>query len=317
MFAASKRETKRLWWVPGLRRSRLRVERSTQPISLLHRRRLNPLVTGLLAVLAASVLPDAAMAGPITPDSGGSPNAEDIDTLYRLALYIGIVVFAIVEGTLIWSLWRYRRRRGGTPAAQIRGNTPLEIGWTVAAVLILVLLTAVTFAYLDDIKDPPGARGGTLTGGAQFAAIDQDPPPPGARSLTIDVSGQQYIWRFAYPGGEPLYSFYTMVVPTDTTIVLRITSSDVVHSWWIPQLGGKADAVPGHVNRTWFRVAKTGTFRGPCAELCGYNHADMRAEVRAVSPAEFRRWAQAKRAQISEAGRAVARERRAREDGSR
>jgi cytochrome c oxidase subunit 2 len=317
MFAASKRETEAPWWLPGLRPFHFRVERPTQPISLLYRRRLGPLVTGLLAVLAASVLPDAAMAGPITPDSGRSPNAEDIDTLYRLALYIGIVVFAIVEGTLIWSLWRYRRRRGGAPAAQIRGNTPLEIGWTVAAVLILVLLTVVTFAYLDDIKDPPGARGGTLTGGAQFAAIDQDPPPPGARSLTIDVSGQQYIWRFAYPGGQPLHSFYTLVVPTDTTIVLRITSSDVIHSWWIPQLGGKADAVPGHVNRTWFRVAETGTFRGPCAELCGYNHADMRAEVRAVSPAEFRRWAEAKRAQIREAGRAVARQRPAREDGLR
>jgi cytochrome c oxidase subunit II len=273
--------------------------------------------SALLAVLAASVLADAAVAGPITPDAGESPNAQDIDTLYRLALYIGIVVFVIVEGTLIWTLRRYRRRRGGTTAAQIRGNTPLEIGWTVAAVLILVVLTAVTFVYLDDIKDPPGARGGTLTGGAQFATIDQDAPPSGARSLTIEVSGQQYIWRFVYPGEEQLYSFHTMVVPTDTTIVLRITSSDVIHSWWIPQLGGKADAVPGHVNQTWFRVEKTGTFRGPCAELCGYNHADMRAEVRVVSRGDFRRWAEAKRRQIAAAGRAVARQRPTREDGLR
>jgi cytochrome c oxidase subunit 2 len=262
------------------------------------------------------VFSSPALAGPITPDSGDSPNADDIDTLYRLALYIGIVVFLVVEGTLFWSLWRYRRRRGGTQAAQIRGNTPLEIGWTVAAVLILVLLTTVTFIYLDDIKDPPGARGGTLTGGVQRAAIDQDSPPSGSRSLTIDVNGQQFIWRFAYPGGEPLYSYHTMVVPTSTTIVLRITSSDVIHSWWIPKLGGKADAVPGHVNRTWFRISKAGSYGGPCAELCGYNHAEMRAEVRAVSPAEFRQWASAKRAQIAQAGRALARQRRAGEGGA-
>jgi cytochrome c oxidase subunit II len=270
----------------------------------------------VLALLGLAIFSSPALAGPITPDSGGSPNADDIDTLYRLALYIGIVVFLIVEGTLLWSLWRYRRRRGGTPAAQIRGNTPLEIGWTVGAVLILVLLTVVTFTYLDDIKDPPGARGGTLIGGAQLATIDQNPPPSGARSLTIDVNGQQFIWRFVYPGGEPLYSFHTMVVPIDTTIVLRITSSDVIHSWWIPKLGGKADAVPGHVNRTWFRISKAGTYGGPCAELCGYNHADMKAEVRAVRPADFRRWAGAKRAQIAEAGRAVSRQRRAGQGGA-
>jgi cytochrome c oxidase subunit 2 len=269
-----------------------------------------------LAVLGLAIFSGPAPASPITPDSGGSPNADDIDTLYRLALYIGIVVFLVVEGTLLWSLWRYRRRRGGAPASQIRGNTPLEIGWTVAAVLILVLLTAVTFIYLDDIEDPPGARGGTLTGGAQLAAIDQDPPPSGSRSLTIDVNGQQFIWRFAYPGGEPLYSFHTMVVPTDTTIVLRITSSDVIHSWWIPKLGGKADAVPGQVNLTWFRISKVGTYGGPCAELCGYNHADMKAEVRAVRRADFRRWADAKRAQIAEAGRALARQRRAGQGGA-
>jgi cytochrome c oxidase subunit II len=105
-----------------------------------------------------------------------------------------------------------------------------------------------------------------------------------------------------------------MVVPTHTTISLDITSSDVVHSWWIPTLGGKADAVPGQMNHTWFRIPKEGVYRGVCAELCGYNHADMRAAVRAVSPARFRFWARRKRAQIEQAGRALARERRAREE---
>jgi cytochrome c oxidase subunit II len=283
-----------------------------------HNAPLVPAVVGVLvggltlaALLGAA---DDAVAGPFTPDSGGSPNAGDIDTLYRIALYIGIVVFLVVEGTLIWSIWRYRRRRGGPRAAQIRGNLPLEIGWTVAAALILVVLTAVTFIYLDDIKDPPGAGAGTLAGPTQLAAVDQRPSPPG-RSLNIDVNGQQFVWRYAYPGREPLYTFYAMVVPTDTTIALDITSSDVVHSWWIPLLGGKADAVPGHTNHTWFRISKEGIYRGVCAELCGYNHADMRAAVRAVSPARFAEWARRKRAQIRRAGQALAAERRAREEG--
>jgi cytochrome c oxidase subunit II len=267
----------------------------------------------MLTVAGGALAAAPVAAGPITPDSGGSPNAEHIDTLYRLALYIGLVVFLVVEGTLGWSIWRYRRRRGGPTAAQIRGNTPLEIGWTVAAGLVLVVLTVVTFVYLDDIKDPPGAGPGALAGGSQLASVDQRPPPHGSRSLKIDVNGQQFLWRYSYPGREPLYTFYSMVVPTKTTVTLDITSSDVVHSWWIPDLGGKADAVPGQTNQTWFRIQEEGVYRGVCAELCGYNHAEMRAAVRAVSPARFRLWARRKRAQIRLAGRALARERRARE----
>jgi cytochrome c oxidase subunit II len=255
-----------------------------------------------------------AVAGPFTPDSGGSPNADDIDRLYRIALYIGLVVFLVVEGTLIWSVVRYRKRRGGRRAAQIRGNTPLEVGWTVGAALILVALAAITFSYLDDIQNPPGRGQGTLADGARFAALDQRPVRGKERPLEVDVNGQQYLWRYSYRGGAPLYTFYEMVVPTNTTVTVDITSSDVVHSWWIPELGGKADAVPGHTNHTWFRIPKAGLYRGVCAELCGYNHADMRAAVRAVSPARFRAWVRRKRAQIKTAGKELARERRLREE---
>jgi cytochrome c oxidase subunit 2 len=106
-----------------------------------------------------------------------------------------------------------------------------------------------------------------------------------------------------------------MVVPTDTTVVLEIESSDVIHSWWIPKFGPKADAVPGHVNETWFKVpaGREGVYRGQCAELCGPNHADMRATVRAVTSDEFEQWARDKRDQIQEAGEALAQERKQRE----
>jgi cytochrome c oxidase subunit 2 len=276
-----------------------------------------------LAALAAAltalllVVPGAS-ADLLTPESRGSPNADDIDTLYKITLYIAIVIFLIVEGTLIWSLVKYRRRRGGPEAAQIRGNTPLELGWTVGAALILVVLTVVTFLYLDDIKNPPpSGPNGLRASQARFASIDQPPPPKsGGPTLTIAVNGQQYIWRYDYPGSEQLFSYYEMVVPTDTTVVLDVTASDVIHSWWIPELGGKVDGVPGHVNKTWFKIpaSKAGrTFDGQCAELCGEGHADMRARVRAVTPAQFEAWADRQRADIKAAGEALSEQRKRRE----
>jgi cytochrome c oxidase subunit 2 len=278
-------------------------------------RRLLPTAFGAV-VFASLIWAPSAFADIFTPESGGSSNADDIDTLYKLTLYIGIVIFLLVWGVLIWSLIKYRARRDGV-AQQIRGNTPLEIGWTIGAASILVVLTVVTFLYLDDIENPPASGPNGLQADAgQFASIDQpDPPTGGGPTLTIHVNGQQYIWRYDYPGKEQLFSYNRMVVPTDTTVVLKIESSDVVHSWWIPKFGPKADAVPGHVNETWFKVpaGREGIYRGQCAELCGPNHADMRAQVRAVKPDEFQAWAQTKRDQIKAAGEAVAKSRKERE----
>jgi cytochrome c oxidase subunit II len=273
--------------------------------------------TAFSAVVFASLIwAPSALADTFTPESGGSPNGDDIDTLYKLTLYIGIVIFLLVWGVLIWSLVKYRARRDGV-AQQIRGNTPLEIGWTIGAASILVVLTVVTFLYLDDIQNPPASGPNGLQADAgQFATIDQPAPPKtGGPTLTIHVNGQQYIWRYDYPGAQQLFSYNEMVVPTDTTVVLKIEASDVIHSWWIPKFGPKADAVPGHVNDTWFKVpaGREGVYRGQCAELCGPNHADMRAMVRAVKPDEFEAWARIKRAQIKAAGEEVAKSRKERE----
>jgi cytochrome c oxidase subunit 2 len=122
--------------------------------------------------------------------------------------------------------------------------------------------------------------------------------------LRIEVNGQQYLWRFDYAGGDQLFSYHTMVVPVDTTVVLEVSTSDVIHSWWIPKLGGKVDGVPGHINETWFKISAEhagSTFGGQCAELCGANHADMRAEVRAVTPEAFEAWAEKQRKAIERA----------------
>ncbi|MEA2462117.1 MAG: cytochrome c oxidase subunit, partial [Actinomycetota bacterium] len=264
-----------------------------------------------LAILIAT---PAAFADALTPESGGSQNANDIDTLYKLTLYIGIAIFLLVWGTLIWSLVKYRARRGGS-ADQIRGNTTLEIGWTVGAASILVVLTVVTFLYLDRIESPPASGPNGLSAAqAQFASIDQPDPPKGSGPvLRIHVNGQQYLWRYDYPGDGQLFSYQEMVVPTDTTVILELEASDVIHSWWIPKFGGKADAVPGYVNETWFKVEKEGTYRGQCAELCGSGHADMRAKVVAVSPEKFQQWADNKRKEIQLAGEALAAQRKQRQ----
>jgi cytochrome c oxidase subunit 2 len=272
------------------------------------------LVAFSAAAIAILIAAPAAFADALTPESGGSPNADDIDTLYKLTLYIGLAIFLLVEGTLIWSLVKYRAKRGGT-AHQIRGNTPLEIGWTVGAASILVILTVVVFLYLDDIENPPASGPNGLSASqAQFASVDQpDPPTDGGPILRLHVNGQQYLWRYDYPGDQQLFSYQEMVVPTDTTVVLELEASDVIHSWWIPKFGPKADAVPGYVNETWFKVPKEGTYRGQCAELCGSGHADMRAKVVAVSPDEFQTWAQNKRKEIQQAGEALAEQRKQRE----
>lgn len=246
-----------------------------------------------------------------TPQSGGSPNANQIDSLYKITLYIALVIFVAVEGGLLYTLIRFRARKGAV-AAQIRGNTRLEVGWTVAAAVILVGLGVLTFAKLSSIQDPSNTSpdGDTLASqsGLVFASTERKLPPNG-KALNIQVIGRQYIWQFVYPGasepdelGAP-YSYEKMVVPTNTTVSLDIVSSDVVHSWWIPQLGGKFQAVPGYHNYTWFKLSKPGLYRGQCAVLCGRGHARMIAAVEAVPPAQFEAWLANQKKELSEANK--------------
>ena len=247
------------------------------------------------ALLALLVVAGTAAAGPILPESGGgSQPAEDIRTLYAIVLAIAIVVFLGVEGVLFYCLFKYRAKRGRV-AAQIHGNTRLEIGWTVGAAVILVFLTVATFVMLPGIKNPAESdidlNGNPVASSAAFASTDQEAPPKGA-ALNIKVDGMQYAWQFTYPSidGKKVYAFTDMYVPVGMTVTLDIGSNDVQHSWWIPELGGKMDALPGYTNKTWFKVTKPGRFRGQCAELCGRNHANMYASVVALPYDEWKAW---------------------------
>ncbi len=246
-------------------------------------------------VLAGSlVLAPSALANFLTPKSGGSPNADQIHSLYKVVLYIAAVVFVVVEGALAYSLYRFRAKRGAV-AAQIHGNTTLEIGWTLAPALILVVLAVITFVKLPSIINPPDSGSHGLVLSASITA----PSPPNGKTLTICVQGRQYIWRYIYGSdcktksfeSKLPYSYQKMVVPADTTIVLDITASDVIHSWWVPSLGGKVDAVPGDTTYTWFRAPHAGSlYHGQCAQLCGVGHAAMTALVQVVSPAQYAAW---------------------------
>jgi cytochrome c oxidase subunit 2 len=266
-----------------------------------------------LAIAALLVAVPSASAGLITPESGGSPNADDIATLYNLILAMAIVIFLGVEGVLIWSMFRYRARKGRV-AAQIHGNTRLEIGWTVGAAVILVFLTIVTFLKLGDIKNPQAsdidAQGRPVASEVLYAQTDRPNPPADSAALNIRVDGQQYVWRFQYPGPKSVFTYEEMVVPVGMTVTLDITSDDVAHSWWIPELGGKFDAIPGYTNKTWFKALKPGIYKGQCAELCGRNHADMYAMVRAVPFPEYKRWFDQKAADIKAARDAAAKQRK-------
>jgi cytochrome c oxidase subunit 2 len=183
--------------------------------------------------------------------------------------------------------------------------------------VILLVLTVVTFVFLGDIKNPEKSNTPvpTQAAGTQLASVDQKPPPgPPSNYLHIKVNGQQYLWRYDYPTKQQVFSYYDMVVPTNTTVLLDITASDVIHSWWVPDFGGKADAVPGYTNKTWFRVKKPGTYVGACAELCGENHADMRNRVIAVSPEEYRAWLAQQATDIKAAQTGLAASRKTRGD---
>jgi cytochrome c oxidase subunit 2 len=278
-----------------------------------------------LALPAALVTPlvtaPATHAGLLFPESGGSPNADSIHTLYVMVFVLALFIFAGVEGTLIYCLFRFKARRGRS-AAQIHGNTKLEIGWTVGAFLILLFITAFTFIKLPDIKNPkPNLVDGNGNPVAQvdhalYASTDMKAPPGAMR---IAVNGQQYVWRYAYPGSDRLLAYTDMVVPVGVTVVLDITSDDVAHSWWIPQLGGKMDAVPGYTNKTWFRIPpdaiKQGqtqvVYEGQCAELCGRNHANMFGRVIGMKMADYKRWYANKVQQVKAAKAEAARQQKA------
>jgi cytochrome c oxidase subunit II len=223
-----------------------------------------PAVLVAALVVAGAAAADAGLA-PVTPES---PNAHAIRQTYFVILAITGVIFVLVEGALILFVVRFRSRgrARGQDGAQIHGATKLETASTIVPVLILAGIAAFVFVKLPTIKDVPEAK---AANGA----------------LRIQVEGHQYYWQFEYPQGQ--VAFQHMVVPIGRVVELTVVSPDVIHSWWVPALGGKIDAIPGRTNHTWFKAQRLGSYEARCAELCGIEHAHMIGWVDVVTPGTY------------------------------
>jgi cytochrome c oxidase subunit 2 len=224
-----------------------------------------PLLVAALVVLATAGAA-AATNGGFTPVAPHSPNAHKIQTAYYLILALTGFIFVLVEGVLVVFVWRYRSRGRGreVEGAQVHGHTRLELIWTGAPIVILAVIAAFVFYELPGIDKAPAAT---------------DP-------IHITVEGHQFYWQFDYPNGAR--SIGDLHVPVGAVVDLRVVSADVVHSWWIPALGGKAQAIPGRTNHSWFEATSAGSYEGECAELCGLYHASMTAHVVAEPEAAYR-----------------------------
>jgi cytochrome c oxidase subunit II len=229
-------------------------------------------------VLCAVAVPGIALAGNggFAPVAPASPNAEGINDSYLwVAIFTGAIL-VLVEGSLLWFIIRYRRgRRPRTEdGAQVHGNTNIELAWTFAPVFVLVAIGAFVFYKLPGIEDVPSAN----AQGAQSGSVD------------VRVEGYRFYWNFTYPNG--VIAVDKLRAPVGRTVRLEVSAPDfeVIHSWWIPALGGKFDAIPGVTNETWFNAKSPGIYRGQCAELCGIQHAAMTAEVDAMPAGDFDAW---------------------------
>jgi cytochrome c oxidase subunit 2 len=234
------------------------------------RRKILVLVLALGAALAFVGVAYAGNGG-FAPETPHSPNAQDINSSYKwIALFTG-AIFILVEGTLVAFIFRYRRRSRSRNAEgpQVHGATRLELIWTAIPVLILAAIAGFIFYELPGINDVPAAK---AQGGP----------------LEIRIDAHQFYWQFTYPSGA--VSIDEMHVPVNRVVKVDIYAHDVVHSWWIPELGGKFDAIPGRERHTWFQADRAGVYRGRCGEFCGVFHAAMKAQVIAQSPGDYQSW---------------------------
>ncbi|HLZ27910.1 MAG TPA: cytochrome c oxidase subunit II [Chloroflexota bacterium] len=224
------------------------------------------LAAPLAVAFFASPSPAAAQPWVVAPASDG---AETISQLFWFTLVLATIVFVLIEGLLIYSSLRFRRR-APLPfhePPQMHGNTRLEVMWATVPALILVGLFGITVSRMGDLSQLP-----------------TDPS-----TLHIGVTGRQFQWDFAY-GTSGVKSTNDLHIPVGTPLIFDVTSIDVIHSFWVPDLYGKIDANPGRINHITFKATQPGTYRGVCAELCGPGHAGMQFRVEAVSLTDFQQW---------------------------
>src|ERR1700737_3396378 len=196
----------------------------------------------------------------VSPLNCAGPNACDIVSVYTSIFWIAMAVLVIVGGLLVYAALRFRRVDDREPA-QVRGNPPLEILWTAIPVVIVSFLFIRTTLRMDYVRNGP---------------------PP---QQTIQVTGIQWAWSFKYPNGRR--SGTRLTIPVGQVVRLQVTSKDVLHSFWVPRLGGQIYAKPGYQNNGWIEASQPGSYYGQCNELCGVSHFAMTLQVDAVSADQY------------------------------
>jgi cytochrome c oxidase subunit 2 len=204
------------------------------------------------------------------------PIARIIDNLVNPVFIVAGVVFVIVEFGVLFLVFKFRQRKDDDPdelPGQTHGNFTLEIGWTILPAVLLGVIGFFTLATLFDINNRP------------------------AGPLTVQVTGQQWWWEYAYDTNgdgeytdEDVLTANDLVIPAGVDVNLEIRSNDVIHSYWIPALNGKKDAVPGRTHPLTLNADEPGTYVGQCTEYCGLSHGYMRQRVVALEPDEFDAW---------------------------
>lgn len=238
------------------------------------RRVLSALGLGALAIALSSC--GIGGLSPIFPNPV-SPNGQDIYNTYIGISVPAIIIFIGVEAALLWVIIKYRRSRqpAGYVPPQVHGNVPLEIVWTVIPLIVVLAIAVYSFGEL--LKD--------------FQPVSNE-------QLDVIVSGHQFGWTYEYlqygitvgQEGTLQGDVTPFVVPTHTLVKLRFHGQDVIHSWWVPAISGKTDAVPGYDNFSWLKIDQVGRWRGECAELCGAGHSTMQIIVQSMDMPDFMNW---------------------------
>ena len=225
----------------------------------------------LLVALLVSLVVLVAGCTPSHPQStfdAAGPVAQKQLTLFWIIFWAAAFVFVAVEGILLYSVIRFRRKPGQGDPPQIHGHRRLEIAWTIAPAIVLAVIAVPTVITLFELSNSPDPEG-----------------------LQVNVTGHQWWWEFEYPQLN-VVTANELHIPVGEVVNLSLQSNDVLHSFWVPKLGGKTDIVPGNTNTMWLEADEEGTFLGQCAEFCGIAHAHMRLRVIAEPKEKFDAWVQ-------------------------
>jgi len=214
-----------------------------------------------------------------------SPGTDQIDTLLWIGFVAAAIVIVAINAALIYAVRKNRAKRGvqPTPAS---GSRRVQFRVGAALTVFAAAIFVVSLVFTGKARETPA------TGSAGLAAAKTEP-------LTIKATGQQWLWRYDYPNGS--FSYYKLVVPVDTAVKLELLSTDVVHTWNVPDLSGKRDAVPGKTNKVIFRADDEGTYDGESATLSGQAYAAMRTAVEVVSPQAYEDFLEQQKADIETA----------------